>query len=59
MNFSQLANPRILDQPIYQWGKPIEQVAQEYNLDSSNMQSASNENLGVHLPKQSMLEKKA
>ena len=45
MNFSQLANPRILDQPIYQPGKPIEQVAQEYNLDSSNIcKLASNEN---------------
>ena len=45
MNFSQLANHRILDQPIYQPGKPIEQVALEYNLDINEIcKLASNEN---------------
>ena len=45
MNFSQLANHRILEQPIYQPGKPIEQVALEYNLDIDEIcKLASNEN---------------
>ncbi len=45
MNLSQLANPRILDQPVYQPGKPIEQVAHEYNLDPKDIcKLASNEN---------------
>ena len=45
MNFSQLANHRILEQPIYQPGKPIEQVALEYNLDINEIcKLASNEN---------------
>ena len=45
MNLSQLANPRILDQPVYQPGKPIEQVAIEYNLSPEHIcKLASNEN---------------
>ena len=45
MNFSQLANQRILEQPIYQPGKPIEQVALEYNLNIDEIcKLASNEN---------------
>ena len=45
MNFSQLATPRILDQPIYQPGKPIEQVAHEYKLKPEDVcKLASNEN---------------
>lgn len=45
MNFSQLATPRILDQPIYQPGKPIEQVAREYKLKPEDVcKLASNEN---------------
>jgi histidinol-phosphate aminotransferase len=45
MNFSQLANPRILDQPIYQPGKPIEDVARQYNLELDSISKlASNEN---------------
>ena len=45
MNFSQLANNRILEQPIYQPGKPIEQVALEYNLNIDEIcKLASNEN---------------
>ena len=45
MKLSQLANPRILDQPVYQPGKPIEQVAVEYKLDPTKVcKLASNEN---------------
>ncbi len=45
MNLTQLANPRILDQPVYQPGKPIEKVAQDYNLDPNEVcKLASNEN---------------
>jgi histidinol-phosphate aminotransferase len=45
MKLSQLANPRILDQPVYQPGKPIEQVALEYKLDPKKVcKLASNEN---------------
>jgi histidinol-phosphate aminotransferase len=45
MNLSQLANHRILDQPVYQPGKPIEQVAREHNLDPKEIcKLASNEN---------------
>ena len=32
MNLSQLANPRILEQPTYLPGKPIEEVAAEYGI---------------------------
>jgi len=45
MKLSQLANPRILDQPVYQPGKPIEQVAFEHKLDPKEIcKLASNEN---------------
>ncbi|MEJ6524667.1 MAG: histidinol-phosphate transaminase [Opitutales bacterium] len=45
MNFSQLANPRILDQPVYQPGKPIGQVAREHKLNPKDVcKLASNEN---------------
>ena len=45
MNLSQLANPRILDQPVYQPGKPIEQVAREHGFRSEDVcKLASNEN---------------
>ena len=45
MNLSQLANPRILDQPVYQPGKPIEQVAREYGFNPDDVcKLASNEN---------------
>ena len=33
MNISELANPRILEQPVYRPGKPIEQVAAEHGLN--------------------------
>lgn len=45
MKLSNLANSRILDQPIYQPGKPIEQVAEEYGLPPDQIcKLASNEN---------------
>ena len=45
MNLPQLANPRILDQPVYQPGKPIEEVAREYKLNPKDIcKLASNEN---------------
>ena len=54
MNVSELANPRILKQPIYRPGKPIEEVAAEHGLDPVEISKlASNENpLGPH-PKRS------
>ena len=45
MNLSQLANPRILDQPIYEPGKPIEEVARQYGIEIDQIcKLASNEN---------------
>ncbi len=45
MNLSQLANPRILDQPVYEPGKPIEDVARELGLPPEHIcKLASNEN---------------
>lgn len=45
MTFAQLANPGILTQPIYEPGKPIEQVARELGLDPAGIiKLASNEN---------------
>ena len=45
MNLSQLANLRILDQPVYQPGKPIEQVAREHGFKPEEVcKLASNEN---------------
>ena len=45
MNLSQLANPRILDQPVYEPGKPMEELAREYGLQCDQIcKLASNEN---------------
>ena len=45
MNLSQLANSRILEQPTYLPGKPIEEVAAEFGLEPSEIcKLASNEN---------------
>jgi histidinol-phosphate aminotransferase len=45
MNLSQLANPRILDQPVYEPGKPIEEVARQHGLQADQIcKLASNEN---------------
>lgn len=45
MNYTQLANPRILDQPIYTPGKPIEKVAEQFGLaEHEIVKLASNEN---------------
>jgi len=45
MNLSQLANARILDQPVYEPGKPIDDVAKEYGLPLDQIcKLASNEN---------------
>jgi len=45
MKFSQLANPRILEQPTYQPGRPIEEVAKEQGIDPGDIcKLASNEN---------------
>lgn len=45
MTFAQLANPGILSQPVYEAGRPIEQVARELGLDPAGViKLASNEN---------------
>lgn len=45
MDFKTLANPSVLDQPVYEPGKPIEDVARELGLDpKSIIKLASNEN---------------
>ena len=45
MTFADLANPGILTQPVYEPGKPIEQVARELGLDPAGIiKLASNEN---------------
>ena len=45
MTFAELANPGILTQPVYEPGKPIEQVARELGLDPAGIvKLASNEN---------------
>ena len=45
MTFAELANPGILTQPVYEPGKPIEQVARELGLDPTGIiKLASNEN---------------
>ncbi len=45
MTFAELANPGILQQPVYEPGKPIEQVARELGLDPAGIvKLASNEN---------------
>lgn len=45
MTFAELANPGILSQPVYEPGKPIDQVARELGLDPAGIiKLASNEN---------------
>lgn len=45
MNYAELANPGVMEQPVYEAGKPIEYVAREYGLDPSKIAKlASNEN---------------
>jgi histidinol-phosphate aminotransferase len=45
MNYAELANPGVLEQPVYEPGKPIEYVAREYGLDPNGVAKlASNEN---------------
>ena len=45
MNLTQLANPRILDQPVYTPGKPIEKVAEQFGFAHHEIvKLASNEN---------------
>ncbi|MEO6993487.1 MAG: histidinol-phosphate transaminase, partial [Lacunisphaera sp.] len=45
MTFADLANQGILRQPVYEPGKPIDQVARELGLDPAGIiKLASNEN---------------
>lgn len=45
MKYAELANPGVLEQPVYEPGKPIEYVAREYGLESTDIAKlASNEN---------------
>src|SRR5687767_9765029 len=45
MNLQQLVKPSVLKQPVYEPGKPIEDVARELGLDPSTIiKLASNEN---------------
>lgn len=45
MKLSELANPTVLKQPVYEPGKPIEYVARELGLDPAGiLKLASNEN---------------
>lgn len=45
MNYAEIANPGVLEQPVYEPGKPIEDVAREYGLDPKGIAKlASNEN---------------
>ena len=45
MKYEELVNPRVLEQPIYEPGKPIERVAEERGLDTEGIiKLASNEN---------------
>ena len=45
MTFAELANQGILTQPVYEPGKPIDQVARELGLDPAGIvKLASNEN---------------
>jgi len=45
MNLEALVNPTVLSQPVYEPGKPIEEVARELGLDpASIIKLASNEN---------------
>lgn len=52
MTFAELANPGILTQPVYEAGKPIDQVARELGLDPAGIiKLASNENAFGSSPK--------
>ncbi|MGH7996801.1 MAG: histidinol-phosphate transaminase [Opitutaceae bacterium] len=45
MNLEELANPSVLTQPVYEPGKPIEELARELGLDPAGIvKLASNEN---------------
>ncbi|MGB0412856.1 MAG: histidinol-phosphate transaminase [Coraliomargarita sp.] len=45
MNYAELANSGVLEQPVYEPGKPIETVAREYGLEPDAIAKlASNEN---------------
>jgi histidinol-phosphate aminotransferase len=45
MKYAELANSGVLEQPVYEPGKPIEYVAREYGLDPAQIAKlASNEN---------------
>ena len=45
MKYAELANAGVLEQPVYEPGKPIETVAREYGLDPAAIAKlASNEN---------------
>lgn len=45
MKYASLANPGVLEQPVYEPGKPIEYVAREYGLEVDEIAKlASNEN---------------
>lgn len=45
MNYAELANPGVLEQPVYEPGKPIESVARKYGLNPGDVAKlASNEN---------------
>jgi histidinol-phosphate aminotransferase len=44
MTFAQLANPGILTQPVYEPGKPIEQVARELGLDPAGIIKVASKN---------------
>jgi len=45
MNYAELANAGVLNQPVYEPGKPIESVAREYGLEAGSIvKLASNEN---------------
>ena len=45
MKYAELANPGVMEQPVYEPGKPIESVAREYGLDPAGVAKlAANEN---------------
>ncbi len=45
MNYSKLVKPSVLNQPVYEPGRPIEDVAREHGLDPAGvLKLASNEN---------------
>lgn len=52
MNLESLVNPSVLSQPVYEPGKPIEEVARELGLDPAGIvKLASNENPNGPSPK--------